>query len=138
MHGRMGMGPGAFLGANGVIHGSYTLKGPDGAYETINTQSGTATDVTSDSITVLSADGFSQTYAVGSSTVVDADYHGIGSVEVGDNINIVGLASGGTVAAEQVTDLTQIQANRGSWAPTRPTTTTTTPTTSTTAGGQGA
>ena len=132
MRARMGTGPGDIAGMNGVIHGSYTLKGPNGTYETIDTQSGTAKDVTSSSITVLSADGFSQIYAVGSSTVVDADYNGIGSVAVGDNISIVGLASGGTVTAERVTDLTQIQANRSSWAPARPTTTTTTPTTSTT------
>jgi hypothetical protein len=109
----MGIGPG------GAIHASYTVKGPNGNYETIDTQYGTAADVSSGSITVKSADGFSQTYTVGSSTVVDADYNGILSVKVGDTISIQGLVneSTSTVTAERVLDVTQVQANRKSWAP---------------------
>jgi hypothetical protein len=107
-------------GVNGVVHGSFTIKGPDGKYETIDTQFGTAEAVSSNSITVKSADGFSQTYQVGSGTVVDADYNGILSVAVGDDISIQGLVSGTAVTAERVTDLTQVQANRQSWAPNTP------------------
>jgi hypothetical protein len=105
------------LGPDGTIHASYTLKGPKGNYETIDAQYGTAEAVSSGSITVKSADGFSQTYTVGSSTVVYADYNGILSVKVGDTISIQGLVSGSTVTAERVLDVTQVQANRKSWAP---------------------
>jgi hypothetical protein len=108
-------GPGA--GLNGVIHGSYTVKGPNGSYETIDTQYGTAESVTSSSITVKSADGFSQTYQVGTGTVVDAGSAGITSVAPGDEISIQALVNGSTVTAERVTDLTQLQANAKSWAP---------------------
>jgi len=110
-------GFGGGLGPIGAIHASYTVKGPNGSYETIDTQYGTAEVVSSGSITVKSADGFSQTYTVGSSTVVDADYNGILSVKVGDTISIQGLVSGSTVTAERVLDVTQVQANRKSWAP---------------------
>jgi len=121
--GAFGAGPfGAFLagpgaGANGVIHGSYTIKGPSGTYETVDTQYGTAGDITSTSITVTSADGFSQTYVVSSSTIVDADSQGITAVKDGDEVSIVGLVSGSTVTAQRVVDLTQVQANRKAWAP---------------------
>jgi hypothetical protein len=107
-----GFGP----GGDGMVHGSFTIKGPNG-YETVDVQSGTAQAVSSSSITVKSADGFSQTYNVGSSTVVDADYDGIQSVKVGDDISVQALTSGSTVTAERVTDLTQLQANRKSWVP---------------------
>ena len=110
-------GFGVGLGPNGAVHASYTVKGPNGNYETIDTQYGTAEAVSSGSITVKSADGFSQTYTVGSSTVVDADYNGILSVKVGDTISVEGLVSGSTVTAERVLDVTQVQANRKSWAP---------------------
>lgn len=105
------------MGQNGVIHGSYTLKGPNGDYETVDTQYGTAVTVTSTSITVKSADGFSQTYQVGPGTIVDANSDGITSVAVGDDISVQALVSGSTVTAERVVDLTQIQANGKSWAP---------------------
>jgi hypothetical protein len=122
---RFGSGPFGFAGPgaglNGVIHGSYTVKGPDGSYETIDTQYGTAEAVSSTSITVKSADGFSQTYVVGPSTVVDADSSGITAVALGDEVTIQALVSGSTITAERVTDLTQLQANKKSWAPDPPT-----------------
>jgi len=126
------------LGPGGVVHGTFTLKGPNGDYETIDTQYGTAGNVTAGSITVTSADGFSQTYTVDSSTVVDADSNGITSVNSGDTVSITATVSGDTATAQTVIDLTQVQANRKSWAPggTKgprfgPTTTTTSPTTTT-------
>ena len=108
---------GAGLGPDGAIHGTFTVKAPNGNYETIDTQYGIAESVSSSSITVKSADGFSQTYAVASSTVVDAGYNGILSVKVGDTISIQAVVNGSTVTAERVLDLTQVQANRPSWAP---------------------
>jgi hypothetical protein len=108
---------GGLLGPGGAIHGTFTIKGPSGAYETIDTQYGTAEAVTGASITVKSADGFSQVYTVDSSTVVNADSSGITSVAVGDTVSISATVSGSTATAQTVTDITQVQANRKSWAP---------------------
>lgn len=110
-------GLGGALGPNGAIHGTFTIKGPNGSYETIATQYGTAGTVTASSITVKSADGFSQTYTVDPSTVVDADSNGITSVITGDTVSIQATVSGSTFTAQTVLDLTQVQANRKSWAP---------------------
>jgi hypothetical protein len=65
---------------------------------------------------VKSADGFSQAYSVGSSTGVYGA-NGIGSVKVGDDVSVQGLANGTTVTAARVADLTQAQADRTSWGP---------------------
>jgi hypothetical protein len=117
--GPMAAGPlgGLGMGLGGAIHGSFTVKGPSGNYETIDTQYGTAEAVSSGSITVKSADGFSQSYAVDSSTIVDAEPSGILSVKVGDTVSIRGLVSGSTVKAERVLDVTQVKAHHPSWGP---------------------
>jgi hypothetical protein len=109
--GMLGIG----LGPAGAIHGSFTVKGPRGAYETIDTQYGTAEAVSSSSITVKSEDGFSQTYVVSSSTIVDAKPNGIQSVKVGDTVSVQGLVSGSSVTAERVLDITQVKAKHPSW-----------------------
>ena len=110
----------AGMGAGGVVHGSFTVKGPSGAYETLDTQVGTVQDVSSSSITVKSADGYSQQYTVGSSTVVDADYDGIGSVKTGDEVSVVGIVGSSGVTAERIVDVTQVQANGSTWRPSPP------------------
>lgn len=110
----------AGTGAGGVVHGSYTIKGPSGSYETLDTQVGTVQDVSSSSITVKSADGYSQQYTVGSSTVVYADYDGIGSVKTGDEVSVVGLVGSSGVTAERIVDVTQVQANGSTWQPSPP------------------
>jgi copper chaperone CopZ len=152
----MGSGPAAFggptaifgaPGGGGVIHASYTVKGANGSYETIDTQVGTVQGVSSTSLTVESADSFLQTYDVTSSTIVDADYEGILSLKMGDTVSVQALADGTTVTAQRVQDITQLQANRpaaGRWSwtgrpgPVAPTTTTTTTTGSTTTTDPGA
>jgi hypothetical protein len=120
--GPMAAGPlGGFgMGLGGAIHGSFTVKGPSGTYETIDTQYGTAEAVSSSSITVKSADGFSQSYSVDSSTIVDAEPSGILSVKVGDTVSIQGLVSGSNVKAERVLDVTQVKAHHPSWGPGHP------------------
>ena len=114
-------GPGAFggpgglfgaIGGGGIVHASYTLKDAQGTYETIDTQVGTAEDVSSSSLTVKSADGFSQTYDITTSTIVDAQYEGILSVKVGDTVSVQALANGSTITAQRVQDVTQLQASR--------------------------
>lgn len=115
--GGLGLGNAAVGGA-GMVHASYTVKLPSGSYQTVDVQLGTAQDVSSTSITVKSADGFTQQYQVATSTIVNADYEGILSVKQGDSVAVSGIvsdSSGSTVVdAKQVTDLTQVQAGRAS------------------------
>jgi hypothetical protein len=121
------------------------LKDGNGTYETIDTQVGTAEDVSAGSLTVKSADGFSQTYDITTSTIVDADYEGILSVKVGDTVSVQALVDGSSITAQRVQDVTQLQANRPAWghgpgtaapapapAPAAATTSTSTTTTTTT------
>jgi hypothetical protein len=123
------------------------LKDGNGTYETIDTQVGTAEDVSASSLTVKSADGFSQTYDVTTSTIVDADYEGILSVKVGDTVSVQALVDGSTITAQRVQDVTQLQANRPAWghgpgtaapAPAAATTSTSTSTSTTTTTDPGA
>src|SRR5262249_42514770 len=60
-------GPGGRFGFGGiggdVLHGEFVVP-KNGAFETLDTQTGKVTDVSSTSISVKSDDGFSKTYAV--------------------------------------------------------------------------
>lgn len=111
--------PGALPG--NLVHGTYTVKGPSGSYETLDTQVGIVQAVSSSSITVKSTDGYSKQYVVGSSTVVYADSNGIGSVKAGDQVSVIGLAGSSGVTAERIVDITQVKANGGRWQPAPPT-----------------
>jgi hypothetical protein len=117
----MAFGSFGSAGPNGAIHGTFTVKGPNGGYETVDTQYGTAEAVSSSSITVKSADGFSQTYTVSSTTVVGPGQSGILSVKVGDTVSIEGLVSGSTINAQHVLDVTQVKVNHPSWGSGHPT-----------------
>jgi hypothetical protein len=126
--GRGGLGPFGMLGPMGAVHGQFTVPNGNNGYETIATQVGTVQSVSSGSVTVKSADGYSQDYVVNSSTVVNADYEGILSVKTGDTVVVEATVSGNTYTAQQVTDTTQVQANRKSWVP-QPSSTPPTPST---------
>lgn len=124
-----GRGFGAFGGfpsQGGLVHATYTVQGPNGTYETLDAQVGTVESVSSSSISVKSADGYSQQYSVTSSTVVYANYDGISSVNKGDDVAVVGLVGSSGVTAERVIDITQVQSNGKSWEPKPPTPPTTT------------
>jgi hypothetical protein len=114
-------GPGALAG--GVVHGQLTVPKAGGGYQTIDVQSGTVTAVSSTSITVKSADGYTASYAVSSKTLVDAQAAGIGSVKKGDTVYVTASVSGSTATAVNVTDLTAVKAGRASFGfpvPARP------------------
>jgi len=122
--GRFPGGPGVFaLGpiSGGMVHGVFTVPKSGGGYQTIDVQRGTVTAVSSTSVTVKSADGYTATYAVSSKTVVDAQAAGIGSVKKGDSIFVTATVSGGTATAANVLDLTAVKAGRASFGfPMRP------------------
>jgi len=85
-----------------------------GGYQTVDVQRGQVTAVSSTSITVKSADGYSATYGVSSSTTVDAQSSGIGSVKVGDRVVLEATLSGGTATASHILDRTELKASRNS------------------------
>ena len=57
------------------------------------------------SISVKSADGFTKTYQVTSSTLVDAQRDGIGSVKDGHQVSVLATVSGGRATATSILDL---------------------------------
>ncbi len=124
---RHGRGPGGFGrfgglgglglgGLGGVLHGQVTVPKSGGGYQTVDVQRGTVTAVSASSITVKSADGYSASYVVSSSTEVDAQAAGIGTVKQGDTVELTATVSGsGTATAASITDLTSIQSSRGAF-----------------------
>ena len=110
-----------FGGAGRVVHGQITVPKSGGGYQTLDVQSGTVTAVSTGSVTVKSADGFTATYTVTSKTVVDAESAGIGSVKAGDKIFVTATVSGSTATAADIVDLTAVKAGRASFGfPERP------------------
>ncbi|HTW01971.1 MAG TPA: hypothetical protein VMF87_16855 [Streptosporangiaceae bacterium] len=99
-------GAGGFGGLFGALHGQLVVTKPGGGYETVDVQSGQVTAVSTTSITVKSADGYSKSYAVAASTNVDAQRDGIGSVKVGNQVSLLATVSGGTATATSITDQT--------------------------------
>ena len=97
-----------------ILHGQVVVPKSGGGYQTVDVQRGQVTAVSSTSITVKSADGYSATYGVSSSTTVDAQSSGIGSVKVGDRVVLEATLSGGTATASHILDRTELKASRNS------------------------
>jgi hypothetical protein len=106
-------GPGAgSFGAFGAVHGQFVVPKQGGGYQTIDTQRGQVTAVSNSAITIKSPDGFVQTYAVTSSTIVAAQRDGIGSIKVGDQAAVRATVSGSTATAVIIGDLSNLQGLR--------------------------
>jgi len=108
---RFGAGAG-FGGLFGALHGQFVVAKPGGGYETVDVQSGQVTAVSTTSITLKSADGFSKGYTVAGATIVDAQRDGIGSVKAGNQVSVVATVSGSTATATNVADMTLMQGSR--------------------------
>jgi hypothetical protein len=98
-----------------MVHGQLTVPKSGGGYQTVDVQSGTVSAVSASSVTVKSKDGFTATYAVTSSTSVDAKAAGIASVKQGDTIFIIAKVSGTTATAANIFDMTAVKAGRVSF-----------------------
>ena len=61
------------------------------------------------SITVHSADGYSHTYPVTSSTIVSAQRDGIGAIKAGNQVVVAATVSGSTTTVIRIIDVTQFQ-----------------------------
>jgi hypothetical protein len=112
-------GPGRVFGplglGGGVLHGQLTVPKSGGGYQTVDVQNGTVTAVSTGSVTVKSADGFTATYAVTSKTVVAAESPGIASVKKGDTLFVTATVSGSTATAASIVDVTAVKAGRASF-----------------------
>jgi len=101
-------------GLSRALHGTLVLPRSGGGTVTVEIQNGKVTSVSQSSITLKSTDDFVRTYAVTASTIVAAQRDGIGSVKVGDQVWVTATASGGTVTAIRVRDLSQLRAGLSS------------------------
>lgn len=125
-NGRRGLGPFGGLGKfgiggmGGIVHGEFVRPNGSNGYQTVDVQTGQVTSVSSSSITLKSADGFTKTYSVTTNTLVDAGRDGIGSVKKGDNATVDAVVSGSTSEARNINDLTNLAALRQHWAPQQP------------------
>ena len=110
-HGFRG-GPG-LLGMAGAIHGELVVPDGNGGFQTVVVQRGTASKVGSDSITVKSDDGYTQTYDVPADTGVGALREGLGSIKSGANVVVLAEKKGGSLTATHVMDLDSFGAGGG-------------------------
>ena len=101
--------PGGMFGA---IHGQMVLAKPGGGYQTVDIQRGKVTAVSASSVTVRSGDGFTASYTVAASTIVDAQRDGIGSVKVGNQVSVFASVSGSKATATSITDLSLLEQGR--------------------------
>jgi hypothetical protein len=132
MRGPGGFGhKGAMGGPMGAIHGEFVVPNGSGGYRTIDTQRGQVTSVSSDSITVKSADNFSKTYGVDKNTVVDSGRDGIANVKNGDTVLVTAGVDSGNASAMSINDATTLGAIRQHWNPNSQSPPTSTPSTST-------
>ncbi|MBT1002571.1 hypothetical protein KIH31_08130 [Paenarthrobacter sp. DKR-5] len=99
-------------GMMNALHGEFVVQ-RNGSYVTVLLQKGTVDAVSSTSITVKSADGFSQTYAINDKTVirkVDTTSSqrpakvSASDLKSGDEVRIVGDKSGSGVTATNIVD----------------------------------
>ena len=102
-----------FGGPFGAVHGQFVVPKSGGGYQTIDTQRGSVTAVSATSMTVKSADGFSKTYQVVSSTNVDAQRDGIATVKTGQQVMVTATVSGSTDTAVSILDLNLLPAMHG-------------------------
>lgn len=86
--GTTGQAPGGGGGLASALHGEIVTQDTDGSYVTRLIQSGEVTAVSATSITVVSADDFSATYAVSADTVVNGGQSAIGDVATGATVSV--------------------------------------------------
>ncbi len=102
--------PGLFGGGLlGAVHGTVVVPKSGGGYQTVAFQNGKVTAVSSTSITLRSADGYSHTYLVTSSTMVNAQRDGIGSIKDGNQVVVDATVSGSTTTTIRIIDITLLQ-----------------------------
>jgi hypothetical protein len=98
------------LGGN-VLHGDYTVANGS-SYKTVTVQVGQVTAVSSGSITVKSADGYTHSYTIQPSTVVDSQSGGIAAIASKDTVRVEALVQGRSQTATNIVDTTKVGSSR--------------------------
>lgn len=99
-----------------VVHATYTIQMGPASFQTYDVQHGAASDISQTSITVTSPDGYSTTYVVAPTTIIDAQRDGVLSINTGDEVDVsatVTTATSGstttaTATATQIIDVTEV------------------------------
>jgi hypothetical protein len=96
-----GVRPGALVGGP-ALHGEVIVPDGDGTFTTVLVQRGEVTAVSATSITVKSADGFTQEYAVTADSTIRVAGGGdsIGDVKTGDAVGVRAAKSGSAVTLD--------------------------------------
>jgi hypothetical protein len=108
--GGRGGGPGGMGGLLSALHGDFTVQ-ENGSYVTERMQTGSITAVSATSITAKSVDGYTQTYTIDSSTVVDEGSEQVSALKAGTTVTIIAKLSGDTGTATSISD--QAMGGRG-------------------------
>jgi hypothetical protein len=87
-----------------VQHGEVVVKTKDGQFKTVDVQRGTVTAIDAKTVTVKSADGFTQTWTFGNPIHVFEHRTSVqpSAVKVGAEIGVAGPKNGGTVTASLI------------------------------------
>ncbi|WP_433169469.1 hypothetical protein [Kribbella sp. CA-247076] len=112
---RGGPGHRGMLGLGGALHGEFVVKKDDGTYQTVATQRGEVTAVSTESLTVKSEDGYSRTYTLTEDTLVNAARDGIDDVKTGNTVMVTAVVADGKATATSVNDGTVREAAREKW-----------------------
>ncbi|ADB32495.1 hypothetical protein Kfla_3437 [Kribbella flavida DSM 17836] len=112
-----GHGPGrrGELGFGGALHGEFVVEKDGGGYQTVASQRGEVTAVSTDKITVKSADGYSREYTLTEDTLVNAARDGIADVKAGNQVTVIATVADGKATATRVNDGTVRDAAREKW-----------------------
>lgn len=97
-----------------ALHGTLVLPDDRGGYLTLLVQRGKATSVSAGSVTVRSADGYTQRWTVTPTTAVMGGAEGIKSFSEGDAVAVTGVRSEDTLRATHIVDVGRFVAPRRS------------------------
>ncbi|MGW5364753.1 hypothetical protein [Actinopolymorpha pittospori] len=106
--------------ASRVLHGEFVVPKRGGGYETVRIQRGSLQSASSTEITLRSADGYRQTYRLGSDTVVNAGSAGLRSIGRGDMVSVAATVSGRSATALYVADISHLRSAFEKHAPSSP------------------
>ena len=103
-HGLGKLGGLGMLAGGAPLHGEFVVPDGNGGFRTMVVQRGEVTAVSKTSITVVSEDKFSTTYAVTEDTLVNAARDGITTIKKGAKVNIVATKVGDKTTAVHIGD----------------------------------
>jgi hypothetical protein len=106
--------------ASRVLHGEFVVPKRGGGYETVRIQRGSLQSASSTEITLRSADGYRQTYRLGSDTVVNAGSTGLRSIGRGDMVSVAATVTGHSATALYVADISHLRSAFEKHAPSSP------------------